>query len=304
MEGDTAVLSQETIKEMFGVQNPGLALDLDFSVGLTWWIVDFESMPGEFAVGHAGDLDPYPALTFILPERDLGVHIIVNGDYRVGSFTYAEILAEAFRDFSAEKHQKPFAEARPIGALSPPVTLPPTLADEMVGVYATQVRLFQVQGSGTGLKAFVFSQWLELSYHADGSFTFGVKILGIPLELGIFKDLNISPDILGGERMFNLRAKGILIGPDAKIQPSNPGDAWLSRSGSYAQVNAEPKPQFQALKLVVNKATGAFCLSQNRGGKWFDYPLRILSDTEATLEGQGRNLGETLKVVKSPEGEL
>ena len=303
-KGGKGIISQETIKEMFSVQNPGVPLDLDFSVGLTWWIVDFKLMPGEFAVGHGGDLDPYHALTFILPERDLAVHIMVNGDYGIGSFTYSEILAEAFKEFSAEKGQKPIAEASPIGPSSPPAALPPSLADEVVGVYATQLGLIQVKRFGTGLKARVFGQWLELSYHADGSFTFGVKILGIPVEVGIFKDLYISTEILDGERMFNLRVRGILFGPDVKIQPSDPGDAWLSRSGSYVQVNAEPKPQFQAVKLGVDKATGFFCLSLNRGGMWSDYPLRTLSDTEAVLEGHGRNLGATLKVVESPEGRL
>lgn len=296
-KGGKGILSRSSVKEMFSVQNPGVELDFDFSVGLAWWIVDFTSMPGEFAVGHAGDLSPYHAITYLLPERDLAVHLMVNGDYGIGGYSYTGILVEAFKEFSAEKDKGPFAAERLVGPQSPRAILPPALASEFVGVYATQLGLMQVERSHSGLKARVLRQWFDLTYHVDGSLTLGMKILGIPVELPIFKELYLSSDILDGNRMLNIRVKGILIGPDEKIRPSEPHEAWLARSGSYVQVNGEPKPQFQGFRLGVDKATGLFCLSQKRDGKWLDYPLKTISDTEAILDGKGRNLGETLKVV-------
>ena len=55
---DEGLLSQNTVKEIFEPSNVGVPADLDFQIGLTWWIVDFQKLPGEFIVGHGGDLPP------------------------------------------------------------------------------------------------------------------------------------------------------------------------------------------------------------------------------------------------------
>ncbi len=292
-KGGAGILRQESVIQMFSAQNHGVALDLDFSVGLCWWIVDFQTLSGELALGHGGDLPPYHAISAILPERDLAVHIQVNGVEGIGSFSLSDILSEAFKEFAANKGQKPFAPPRREGPLAKPAQLPPALAAELEGFYATPMGLCQVKRSGGALKAQAFGQWLDLSYRADGSFSFGVKILGIPLNLGIFKEIYASHEILKGKPALNLRVKGIFFAPGLRVEPSEPGPLWRERFGSYVQMDDEPDPLFQGLKLGMKQ--GFFCASLKSEGQWSHYPLRVVSDSEAVFEGQGRNLGEYLQ---------
>ncbi len=74
-------------------------------------------------------------------------------------------------------------------------------------------------------------------YHADGTFTLGASILGIPIDIDVLREIHASVEELYGIRFFNLRVKGILFAPDIKIEPSEPGSDWLALSGDYVQSN-------------------------------------------------------------------
>ena len=84
---DEGLLSQDTVKEIFAPSNVGVPADLDFQIGLTWWIVDFQKLPDEFIVGHGGDLPPYHSLLIMLPERNISICVMVNSIEGVGSFS-------------------------------------------------------------------------------------------------------------------------------------------------------------------------------------------------------------------------
>ena len=300
-KGVPGVLKQSTLQEMFRVQNLGVPLDFDFKIGLTWWITNIYCLPGEFALGHGGDLPPYHALTAILPDRDLAVHVEVNGVEGNGSFSLIELLSEAVKAFAAEKGQKPFAPPQAIGSAAPEAPLPANLLAELPGFYTTPLGLCQVKRSGNGLKAHAFGQWLDLTYRADGSFSMAATFLGITIPVPVLTELYATPERIDGKWTFNLRIKGILFAPDLPVTPSAPSAAWLARSGPWAATKAEPSPRFDAFKLGM--VDGFFCLLARSGCQWSAYPLRIISDSDAVVEGQGRNLGETIRIVKTANGE-
>ena len=104
-------LKQQTVYEMFTPSNTEVQNDLDFRIGLTWWIVNLKSLPGEYLLGHGGDLPPFHALVTVLPDRDLAVFVMVNSVNGVGSFSLTDITTEAVRTFAAEKNQALISKA-------------------------------------------------------------------------------------------------------------------------------------------------------------------------------------------------
>lgn len=287
-------LEMETTREMFMPSNSGVAADLDFRVGLTWWIVEMKELPGEYVVGHGGDLPPYHSLVLVLPERDLSVFIMVNSVDGTGSFSLSDIAEAAIRTFVKEKGGRAIPEA--IEA-SPVVEMPEDLKADLVGYYASPVGLSEIRRSGGKLKIYTFNQWFDISYHADGSLTLGMKLFGIiPLKLPVFEELSITLEEFGGDPALNLRIQDVLISPAIKIEPPPIDGRWKDRRGSYRSAESEMMPQYTGFRIDTDRKSGFLCLFIRSEGKWSKFPLETIDASTARLMGTGRGLGGLIRV--------
>lgn len=291
---DEGLLSNQTVRDMFTQSNEHVAADLDFKVGLSWWIVDLKELNGEFVVGHGGDLPPYHALVIMLPERDLSVFVMVNSVDGVGSFSLTEIITEAVRTFLEEEEETTIPNE---AAESPVVQMPPSLREELIGYYASPVGLSEVKVSNGRLKVFTFNRWFDAYYHEDGSLTLGYKLLGLfPLKMPVFDELSISLEPIAGSPAINLRIQDILISPALKIAPGPIDPAWLSRTGSYVSTSQEVMPHYTDFRIEMDEHSGFLCLGLKSEGEWAKYPLETLDEHTARLLGTGRSLGSLLTV--------
>jgi CubicO group peptidase (beta-lactamase class C family) len=299
---DDGLLASETMKEMFTPSNSGVAADLDFRVGVTWWVVDFKKLPGEFIVAHGGDLPPFHAMALVLPERDLSVFIMVNSVDGVGAFSLADIVEKSVRTFAKLKGQSPIA-----GALveSPVAEIPAGIKSDLAGYYASSLGLAEIKVSGDKLKMYAFNQWLDAYYHADNTLTLGVKILGIiPLEMPVFDELSVSLEDIEGSPAINLRLQGILISPAIKIEPVHIDPTWLERCGEYEAAGSEIMPAYTDFKIEVDKKSGFLCLYTKSGGEWTKFPLETKDSSAAQLMGIGRGLEGFIRAVSGETGEV
>jgi CubicO group peptidase (beta-lactamase class C family) len=57
-QGKQGILSQSTVKTMFTSQDGGVEADLDWRIGLNFFLISMDSLPGEFIVGHDGAVPP------------------------------------------------------------------------------------------------------------------------------------------------------------------------------------------------------------------------------------------------------
>ncbi len=292
-DGD-GLLSQKTVKELFTTSNSGVSMDLDFRVGLTWWIVDLQELPGEFIVGHGGDLPPYYALVIMLPEKDISVFAMVNSVEGVGSFSLTPIVLEAVRTFLDEDAQQSVSQTPEV---SPVVEMPESLRSSLLGYYASPIGLSEIKEKGDKLKIFTFNRWFDVYYHEDNSLTLGYKLLGIfPLKMPVFDEISISLEDMGSDPSINLRIQDILISPAVKIVPGPIDPAWISRIGSYKSVEPEVMPQYTDFRIDIDGDSGFLCLYLKSSGEWSKFPLQTVDDTSAQLMGIGRSLGGYIRV--------
>lgn len=289
------LLSQQTVKEMFTPSNTGVPFDLDFQIGLTWWIVDFQKLPGEFIVGHGGDLPPYHALVIMLPERDISVFVMVNSVEGVGSFSLTQMVTEAVRTFLKPEVQWPLA---PAPEASPIMEIPASVKSRLLGYYASPVGLSEIKETGNKLKIYTFNKWFDVYYHEDETLTLGYKLFGLfPLKMPVFEEISISMENIGEDPAINLRIQGILISPAVKIDPQPITPEWLSRIGRYESVRSEVMPQYTDFKLEIDKNSGFLCLYVKNTKEWSKFPLQVINQDSAQLMGIGRSLGGFVRVV-------
>ena len=299
---DDGLLAAATTMEAFTPSNSGVTADLDFEIGLTWWVIDFMKLPGEFVVGHGGDLPPYHSIALVLPERDLSVFVMVNSVDGVGSFSLADIAAETIRTFAESAGQSPIADAP---ERSPEVDVPANLMSDLPGYYASTAGLSEIRASGDKLRIFAFNQWLDVHYHADNTLTLGYKLLGIiPLNMPVFDELSVTLEDSGGSPAINLRLQGVLISPAVKIEPVPIDPAWLERCGTYEAAGSEVMPQYTGFRIEVDRRSGFLCLFTRAEGEWSRFPLETTGPSTAQLMGTGRGLGGTLRAETEETGEV
>lgn len=297
----SGLLQSETIREMFKPSNESVENDLDFKVGITWWIVDLKKLPGENIVGHGGDLPPYHAMALILPDRDLSLFIMVNSVNGVGSFSLTDIVAETVRTFAEIKEQNPVP---PAPEKSPVVEIPDTLKSDLPGYYASPAGLSEIKLSGSKLKIFTFNKWLDVHYHDDNTLTLGYKLLGLlPLKLPVFDEISISLEDINSAPAINLRLQGILIAPSVRIEPVKIDPVWLTRTGRYEPIQSEVMPVYTDFKIKMDKKSGFLCIFLKSNGEWSKFPLETIDSNKARLLGIGRGLGGIIQVNTGDTGE-
>lgn len=295
------LLLDETVKEMFQPSNAGVSSDLDFQVGLTWWVVELQKLPGELIVGHGGDLPPYHALVIVLPERDISVFAMVNSIEGVGSFSLTEIITEAVQTF-LELDEQPALPAPP--EKSPIVEMPAAIKESLPGYYASTAGLSEIKVSGSKLKIFTFNKWFDVYYHENDTLTLGIKLLGLfPIKMPVFDEISVSMEKMSGEPSINLRIQDILMSPSVKIEPQPIDSSWISRIGKYESLQSEVMPQYTEFKIDKDKNSGFLCLYLKSSGEWSKFPLQTINESTAQLMGIGRGLGGYLRVAGGDAGE-
>jgi hypothetical protein len=291
---DEGLLSRDTVKEIFEPSNVGVPADLDFQIGLTWWIVDFQKLPDEFIVGHGGDLPPYHSLLIMLPERNISICVMVNSIEGVGSFSLTQIVNEAVRTFLKSEEQ-PISKA--INE-SPIIEFPGSLKSNLLGYYASPVGLSEIKESGKKLKIYTFNKWFDVYYHEDHSLSLGYKLLGLfPIKMPVFDEISISMEDIEGRPSINLRIQDILISPAVKIEPQPIHPTWVSRIGRYESIESEVMPQYTNFKIDMDEESRFLCLYLKSNKEWSKYPLQTLDSDTAQLMGIGRGLGGMIKAT-------
>ena len=291
----------ETVNEMFHPSNTNVSDDLDFQVGLTWWVVDLQKLPGEFIVGHGGDLPPYHSLVIVLPERDISVFVMVNSVEGVGSFSLTEIITKAVSTF-LEIDEQP---ALPVPLeKSPIVETPAALKESLPGYYASTAGLSEIKVSGSKLKIYTFNKWFDVYYHENDTLTLSIKLLGLfSIKMPVFDEISISMEKMSGEPSINLRIQDILMSPSVKIEPQPIDSSWISRIGRYESLQSEVMPQYTDFKIDKDKNSGFLCLYIKSSGEWAKFPLQTIDESTAQLMGIGRGLGGYIRVNNDDTGE-
>jgi CubicO group peptidase (beta-lactamase class C family) len=291
--GEPGILRPEILRAMWTRQNGAVAADLDFSIGLAWWLGPFDCLPGESVVAHGGDWPPFASLTLILPERDLAVFVLANSVEGSGSMALEGLALEALQAF---------ARGRPGPALppSPVVTtkreLPAQTRDAALGDWASPWGMIRIRARGRGATVSFAGKMLDAVWRSDGRLGMEYRLLGLSLPVFELGEYSLSLERVGEAVALGFRCHGVLQGVCERISPMAPAPAWAARAGSYRLEGEDPDCIVSEPQLRVDAAGHLLLCYRFLGGRApREYPLEALSATEARLRGSGRNLGEVVE---------
>jgi CubicO group peptidase (beta-lactamase class C family) len=287
------VLAPDLIEAMMQPQNDDIALDLDVTTGLGWFLEQGSIAGAERVVRHGGATLAYTAELVMLPEEGLGIAVLANAGsaHKVVSQLAKSVLTQSL---------KLMPEPLPSDLLlADDQARPP--ADAMIdstGRYATDFGLISIRTEDAKLCACMTGETLDLIASPQG--WFGVGGTGdvgamAPASRTLTKMRLQTRRIDGRDVVVAHTGDGeVVIGE--KIPPEPAPDAWLARLGRYRVVNEDAGFPVQDLELKLNQ--GQLCMSYRMpllSANRVQVPLRAISDHQAILLGLGRTRGDTVR---------
>jgi hypothetical protein len=284
--GDTRILKPETLSEMLEPQNTDIPMDLDFRIGLTYWLSASERFASVRIARHGGDIYVFHSMLNTLPDHKLGVAVISN------SATSAVIVTKVASEVLKLAYEVKTGIRLPEARKAEIIDLEKEEMISLTGFYAGSFGLMDVRLKGKGLKTSLFGIPVALVPRADGTFSLSYKLLGfIPMDIEFLDVLDVSFHEIEGKSYIGTKKDGVTMGVAEKFKPEAVPEMWRKRVGRYAIVDDEGKRDketqlfIQKAGLTHDKRTGVLLLDLVIQGSKMSYPLTVINDNEAVTTG-------------------
>ena len=298
--GGRTILKPETLAEMLRPQNNGVPLDLDFRIGLGWFLNDFNIKNAGFVASHGGASSLFFSQLIILPERKLGVVVLANSStaLEVVNKVAEEALKSALEAKSGITQPDP---EKPVHEPVPPWSQ--TVLKDYEGHYAIGFRIYTVTRKGERLYTRLMGKPVQLIPYGTGLFSIQYRLFGIiPIKVEQLEGLKLSLTPIGGRDVLVLHDHGKKRLLGEKIEAGPVSEAWLKRVGEYELVDQgdyfpmieKARLKYEDHLLILDVTTSILA---HLGIERLRFAMGPVSDTEAVILGLGRNMGETVQVV-------
>ncbi len=295
--GKKEILKPDTLKEMLKPQNDEIPLDLDFKMGLGWFLSGLNLRNAGKVAWHSGGTRLFHSQFIILPEHKLGVVVLANSS--IARSVVDKIALEAMTLALETKIGTRQDEVESMEQTQT-ILLSKEELGEHSGYYATtMMNIIPVNVEGAQLRTTFQGRTLYLIPQSSGLFKVQYKLLGlVPISLNELKGVSISFAEISGHKilLFHHFGKKVLLGK--KIPSFSYSDAWKNRIGSYELMNLDDDvPNFVNVRIrymdeliIVNFTVPFFSDSEK------SLVLKPLSDKEALIFGLGSGMGETIQI--------
>lgn len=292
--GNPGILQPNSFKRMITPAKLNSPYIIDNLNGLGFF-VDPSALDGQFfAVGHEGQTMGHSASLVSIPELKLGVVILGNSPNLSG--IYQKITKELLNVAYPVKTGKPLAT--PDLTASTPLPGTETTFD---GDFVSPLGFLRITGEGPNYIVNTDGDKLSLKPDRDGDYRLAVKLLGFisvsPEEL---KSLQFHAREVGNQKIIVVESQGKrqLIATEAVAEPKN--TTWHTYLGDYTVTNPIETDidLFTFDEAVLMYEDGYYMFASKNSDDKSRLLLTIINENEATSQGHGRGLGETI-LVKS-----
>jgi CubicO group peptidase (beta-lactamase class C family) len=294
---DHQILAPETLDAMFAVQNKQVPLDLGSQIGLAW-LIDRKILAGEEPVfWHNGGTIAHRSTLMVAPTSGLGVVVLANTESADSDKIAQRLLQMAWE----AKNGAELPKTKKPGPLKKP--------SDFKGTYATLGGRVDIRQESAGrYKVKSSLGTFNLDREENDYYRLNYRLLGIlPIDLEELDEALFTTARISGRHVIVAEVDGHRMLAGVRVAPQPIHEAWKHRLGHYKLLNSPDSPQVSAFYQIENFETKiesdylVWIKSGPEGGT--TQILRTVNAQEAIIEGYGRGLGETLRVIKDDDGE-
>lgn len=295
------IISADSLREMFKVQNANVPLDFDFKMGLGWMLSGVDVPHAGIVASHGGTTLNYHTMMAVLPEHKLGVVVLSN------SANAQAVVAEVSEAMLQLALEAKTGIARPKKEFVEPESAPLSEADlhDYTGYFETPMGPVKIENRDGALITELMGFDFELVKHADNKFGVNLKLFGfIPLASRQMKEINLSLHRIGGREVLTYEASGQTMLLGEKLHPMPLPDYLNDYVGEYDIVNPYDGPMPENIRVVRegDLLIGEFNSSVMPRIMFRSIVLRTtflpVAPNELIMAGLGSGKGETLHLAK------
>lgn len=300
------VIETATLEEMLKPQYADNPLDFDLEIGLGWHLSglgDIDIRNAGLVAHHGGGTLLFHSQLIAIPEHKLGIVVLANSaEARPAVDTVAtEILKQALEAKTGivQPEKKPPQATAKIN---------PQLLDDYSGTYTSIAGLARITRKPFDrLMLHALGKKFHLVYGEDRRLRMQYRLMGlIPINLEELGDVYLSLKQVSGRSVLTASLHGKEIYAGEKFTPTTIPDAWRQREGKYRIVNeGEDHTLLEDVRLVIDDELLVlhYRLPDWAGSEDQRLPLLAISDTETIIPGLSSGQGETIRLIKSSDGE-
>jgi hypothetical protein len=288
------ILAQATLAQMFEQQNKHIELDqAGMKIGLGWFLDDAALNGQEPVYGHNGSTIAHNAHFVVAPESKLGVALLANTESAKTRKIANHLLQRAWQVKTGQLLEEAKLSARKENI-------------DLSGAYAGIFGNLQVVAvSQNKYKVHISGQSLDLNRGDDGYYYAKYKLFGLlPIPIGDLGKVGFYADKIAGHNVLIGETPTDKAIAGTRVKPSEINPAWLNRLGQYKLQNPLPKEVFDIDQLELRQEKGFLIAKLIGPDDSSEQYLRTVNASEAIIQGLGRDLQETIRVIKSDEGEI
>jgi CubicO group peptidase (beta-lactamase class C family) len=289
---DRQILKPETLNTMLTAQNEDVPLDCGLRIGLAWFIDNAILAEKELVFSHDGGVVAHCSSFMVAPKSKLGVVVLANTASADPGKIAKKLLQKAWE---AKNDQK-----------LPGIPSHGNGTSDFSGTYATMMgkaNIVHKTGNRYKIKSSVGN--FNLNLEDDHQYHLSYRLLGlIPIDLDELGEVDLSTEDISGYHVIIAEwgQYRMLAGVKVNRQPIH--EAWKSRLGTYRLVNPPPTDVFDLKKFEINIEDGYLVEVLTYANYTFTQIRRTVNDHEAIIEGLGRGMGETIRIINTEDGEI
>ena len=256
------VLKEDSLNEMFKVQNSNVKLDLGKKIGLAWFIDTDILSNNETVYEHGGATVAFNSSFMVAPDSKLGVVVLAN-NYNANSVEIATtLLQKAWEKKTGKKLTKIKVQESVTNDF------------ELAGIYTGNTSFGIIKkDSDTYILATLDGSEVPLQHRENGTYSIG--------------DSELYTQHIDNEDILIDRSDKRIMG--VKVTPQSISDMWQNRLGRYIIVNPQAPESLRQDDVILSIYNGFLLISQEE-----THVLKIINDNEAITAGLGRSQRETL----------
>ncbi|MCB1142599.1 MAG: serine hydrolase [Leptospiraceae bacterium] len=287
------LFKEETISEMFKIQNETSALDANFKMGIPFWRGVSKNSGKEYFL-HGGDLPPFHAI--LLFDRDEKNSIFISTNTMSSSMQFKDV-AYSVMDLLSTKPSNPMEQSEPIGITA-------EKQKEIAGTYRNLTSDLIIEPSGDELKTSLWPVYLE----GNTSDTFRMKLrlfFGLlPLRLSALQVLDFHFLKEKDKKYLSLTTDAMYLTSYEAYEKKEISQIWKNRYGKYRNTGLDKK---MISEIEIGEENGnpimKGIINISNMSIDFHYMLTIDSDSLAFTSGRGRNSGDSIEFIGSDSKE-
>jgi len=284
------IIKPETLAETMQQQNGNIPLDLDFSIGLGWWLsgTTISGYNGKVAA-HGGDINHFHSELIILPDVKLGV--VVLGNSEEVAQPVREIAKKALELAWTEKSHWNTPINKTTITSSPKIPVNSDLHNYL-GYYSMMGQLAQLVNEDGQFLVKMADNSIRLAKNGDGSYSLKVDLLGI-IPINVLDGAKLFLHTINGQNMVTYQKNGSQLLVATQIAHLPLPAKCNTLIGGYEIVNRNDLPTLLTDEIIVKIKDGFLTMAFRPDYK---SPLVLLpvSDAEWVIAGLGRGVGDTV----------